>query len=149
MGVSSVDDGLLLATAEAIGAREKWELVFEDGKCALQSLFNSQFVCFDTDKEGYCHASSKVARDNEVINFRTNMERAKAVDFTCAADYKKSSICEKEYTLMYQHSKVDLKGRNVIVNLKDKTDVQKAKEEGNLHAILLDRRMSTKSDKYC
>jgi hypothetical protein len=30
VGVSSTDDGLLMATAEAIGAREKWELVFQD-----------------------------------------------------------------------------------------------------------------------
>jgi hypothetical protein len=37
----------------------------------------------------------------------------------------------------------------VIVDLKDKSDVQKGKQEGNLHEVLLDRRMSTKSDKYC
>ena len=50
---------------------------------------------------------------------------------------------------MYQHSKVDLKHRQVVVDLKDTVDVRKAKEEGTLHATLLDRRMKTKSDRYC
>ena len=43
---------------------------------------------------------------------------------------------------MYQHTKVGLSTRDV-------GEVRKAKEEGNLHETLLDRRMKMKSDKYC
>ena len=111
MGVVG-EEGLLVATAEAIGAREKWELVFEEGgKCALQSLYNNMFVSFDTDKEGYCHANAKTAKEAEickvcawdisaklsVLQFRTEMERARPVDFSCPTDYKKSGACETDY----------------------------------------------------
>lgn len=50
---------------------------------------------------------------------------------------------------MYQHSKVGLKGKQISINIDDKTSVKQAQDEGNLHEILLDRRVKTKSDKYC
>ena len=43
---------------------------------------------------------------------------------------------------IYQHSKVDLSKRDI-------KQIREAKEKGNLHEILLERRKKMKSDKYC
>lgn len=53
------------------------------------------------------------------------------------------------YRKMYQHSKVELKGKHISIDLNDKESVRRAQEEGNLHELLLERRVKTKSDKYC
>lgn len=50
---------------------------------------------------------------------------------------------------MYQHSKVAVKGKYININLDDKESVRRAQQEGNLHELLLERRVKTKSDKYC
>lgn len=50
---------------------------------------------------------------------------------------------------MYQHSKVALKGKYININLADKESIRHAQEDGNLHELLLERRVKTKSDKYC
>jgi hypothetical protein len=50
---------------------------------------------------------------------------------------------------MYQHSRVDLKNRMISYDVNDKSNVKRAKKEGDLHETLLNRRMKLKSDKYC
>lgn len=50
---------------------------------------------------------------------------------------------------MFQHSRVDLKNRMISYDVKDKSTVKRAQDEGDLHETLLNRRAKLKSDKYC
>ncbi|VDD96189.1 unnamed protein product [Enterobius vermicularis] len=142
-------EGSLIATADAIGTRERLFVVFQDGKSAIQTLSSNLFLSLKLDKDGYVHAVSKKVEEDEVINLRTNAVQEGPVDWRSEEDKKSAKKCEMAYVKMYQHSKVSLKGKNITVDLNDKAAVRRAQVEGNLHELLLERRAKTKSDKYC
>lgn len=88
MGVDA--EGSLIATADAIGTRERLFVVFQDvgsiwrsaffvcryfslnhwfkGKSAIQTLSSNLFLSLKLDKDGYVHAVSKKVEEDEVIN---------------------------------------------------------------------------------
>ncbi|CAD5220293.1 unnamed protein product [Bursaphelenchus xylophilus] len=142
-------DGRLAATAEAVGPRERFEVVFQDNKSAIQCSASNMFISWEPDKDGNVYASSKTAGPKQFLNIRTNAAKKVAADFTAAEDLLESGQCEDSYVKMYQHSKVDLKNKHISINLQDKSSIKKAKKTGNLHETLLDRRAKLKSDKYC
>ncbi|KRX76016.1 Golgi-specific brefeldin A-resistance guanine nucleotide exchange factor 1 [Trichinella sp. T6] len=128
----SVDGkGFLVAMTDAASTRERWELVFEDGKMALMG-HNNCFMNYDNDAEGYIMVNSKKAKENEMIKMRTNAERAVVGDSVPEQDKKPSGECEVSYIKLYQHSKVK-------VSQEDRSNVKRAKVQGNLHEVLLDR----------
>ncbi|OUC47823.1 FRG1-like family protein [Trichinella nativa] len=138
----SVDGkGFLVAMTDAASTRERWELVFEDGKMALMG-HNNCFMNYDNDAEGYIMVNSKKAKENEMIKMRTNAERAVVGDSVPEQDKKPSGECEVSYIKLYQHSKVK-------VSQEDRSNVKRAKVQGNLHEVLLDRREKMKADRYC
>uniref|UniRef100_A0A5S6Q8L0 FRG1-like family protein n=1 Tax=Trichuris muris TaxID=70415 RepID=A0A5S6Q8L0_TRIMR len=139
LGVNN--DGYVVAVADAIGARERWELIFEDGKMALLSS-NGFFFSHGGDDEGYLMANSKTAKENEIITIRTNAARHVPAEPTPDVDLMPSKQCELSYVKMYQHSKVR-------INADDRKYIRQAKGEGNLHEVLLDRREKMKADRYC
>ncbi|KFD49532.1 hypothetical protein M513_09557 [Trichuris suis] len=139
LGVNN--EGYVVAVADAIGSRERWELVFENGKMALLSS-NGCFFNYNGDDEGYLMATSKTARENEIIVMRSNAERNVPAEPTPDVDLKPSKECELSYVKMYQHSKVK-------INAEDRKYIRQAKGEGNLHEVLLDRREKMKADRYC
>jgi len=143
-------DGRLIATAEAIGQRERFEAVFQDGKCAIQSASSNLFLTWLPDKEsGSIFVSSKTAGPNQFINIRTNASTYVAPDLTPDVDKKESGECETSYMKMYQHSRVDTHNRMISYNINDKSSIKRAKTEGTLHETLLERRVKKKSDRYC
>ncbi|CAJ0561497.1 unnamed protein product, partial [Mesorhabditis spiculigera] len=141
--------GQLIATAEAIGARERFIAVFQDGKSAVQSVMNPLFLTMMPDREGYIFVASRTAGDNEIVNIRTDAEKQKPIDYIPDDDRKSAGECETSYVKMFQHSKVDLKNRMVSVDVNDKKGVKRAQRDGDLHEHLLERRKKTKSDRYC
>ncbi|CAJ0942880.1 unnamed protein product, partial [Mesorhabditis belari] len=141
--------GQLVATAEAIGTRERFVAVFQDGKSAIQSVSNPLFLSMKPDKEGYVFVASRTASEDEMINIRTDVERTGPVDWRPAEDKQSARECETSYVKMFQHSKVDLKGRHVSVDINNKQAVKRAQKDGDLHELLLERRKKTKSDRYC
>uniref|UniRef100_A0A914DWY5 Actin-bundling protein n=1 Tax=Acrobeloides nanus TaxID=290746 RepID=A0A914DWY5_9BILA len=141
--------GQLIATADAIGARERFEAVFQEGKSAMQSSSSGLFLSFNMDREGYVYVSSKKATESEMLNFRTNSEKTGPVDWRSAEDKKSAGDCETAYIKKFIHSKVDTKNRMLSYDPKDKEAVRLAQEKGTLHETLLDRRAKLKSDKYC
>uniref|UniRef100_A0A0N5AJ42 FRG1-like family protein n=1 Tax=Syphacia muris TaxID=451379 RepID=A0A0N5AJ42_9BILA len=142
-------EGRLVATADAIGTRERLFVVFENGKSAVQALSSNLFLSLKPDNDGYISAVSKKVNEDEITNIRTNAVPEGPVDWRSEEDKKSAAQCETAYIKMYQHSKVSLKGKNITVNLDDKTAVKRAQQDGNLHEFLLERRTKTKSDKYC
>jgi len=147
IGVDSA--GLLVATSEAVGFRERFEVVFQDNKSAIQSASSGLFLTWLPDKEGNIYVSSKTAGPNQFINIRTTSAKFSAPTWEPAEDAQESGECETSYQKMFQHSRVDLKNRMISYNVSDKSAVTRAKAEGTLHETLLDRRMKLKSDKYC
>ncbi|CEF70210.1 Protein FRG1 homolog [Strongyloides ratti] len=139
----------LVATAEAISERERFEIVFENNKTAIQNVASGGFLTMNNDSDNFVMCSSLTAREFEMINIRTNAVFDQKVDYIPTEDTLASADCETSYIKMYQHSRVDLKNKRICVNVQDKSEIEKAKKEGTLHATLLDRRMKTKSDRYC
>lgn len=139
----------LVATAEAISERERFEIISEDNKTAIQNIATKRFLTMNKNLDGCVMCSNLIAREFEMINIRTNVAFDEKIDYIATEDTLASEDCETSYVKMYQHSRVDLKNKRICVNVEDKSGIEKAKKEGTLHATLLDRRMKTKSDRYC
>jgi len=133
--------GVVSATSEAMGAKERWEIVFQDDQSALQA-YNGGFLSCDLNEDGFVSAKANKAREKEIIKIRTNVEKVKPADYTPAVDKKNAGECEISYIKMYQHSKVP-------INRDDRVAVKRARDEGDLHEVLLDRRSKMKADRYC
>ncbi|VDM54493.1 unnamed protein product [Angiostrongylus costaricensis] len=142
-------DGSLVATAEAIGQRERFQVVFEEGKSAIQAVCNQLFLSMAVSKDGLIYVVSKRAGDEEMVNIRTNAQKTGPVDWRATEDKKSAKDCSQAYVKMYQHSKVDTKCRNIPEEVFDMKSVKRAQREGDLHETLLAKRIKTKSDRYC
>ncbi|EJW74169.1 hypothetical protein WUBG_14924 [Wuchereria bancrofti] len=125
------------------------ELLLERRKSHPSQLKNALFLSMKPDAEGYVHVTSRKAEADEMIKLRTDSKKEGPIDWRSEEDRKSAAECETSYVKMYQHSKVALKGKYININLDDKESVRRAQQEGNLHELLLERRVKTKSDKYC
>ncbi|CAJ0596607.1 unnamed protein product [Cylicocyclus nassatus] len=142
-------NGALVATAEAIGTRERFQVVFEEGKSAIQAVCNPLFLTMAVDKDGMIYVASKKAGPDEMVNIRTNAEKTGPVDWRSAEDKKSAKDCTTAYMKIYQHSKVDTKLRAIPEDVFDMKSVKRAQKEGDLHETLLAKRIKMKSDRYC
>ncbi|KAK6745920.1 hypothetical protein RB195_012184 [Necator americanus] len=147
IGVDS--NGALVATAEAIGTRERFQVVFEDGKTAIQAVCNPLFLTMAVDKDGLIYVASKKATEDEMVNIRTNAQKTGPVDWRSAEDRKSAKDCSQAYVKMYQHSKVDTKLRAISDDVFEMKSVKRAQKDGDLHETLLRKRIKMKSDRYC
>ncbi|KAM3724546.1 Protein FRG1 [Dirofilaria immitis] len=147
VGVDS--EGNLIATADAVGTRERMIVVFEEGKTAIQSASNNLFLSMKPDREGYIRVTSRKAEADEMVKLRTDARKEGPVDWRSEEDRKSAAECETSYVKMYQHSKVATKGKYININLNDKESVRRAQQEGNLHELLLERRVKTKTGAIC
>uniref|UniRef100_A0A915EU76 FRG1-like family protein n=1 Tax=Ditylenchus dipsaci TaxID=166011 RepID=A0A915EU76_9BILA len=144
-------EGLLVAVADAIGSRERFEVIFQNGKCAIQSASSGLFLKLTPSDDEYVRVCSRTVSEagGEVINMRTNSEKVGPLDWRTVEDKQLAGDCETSYVKMFQHSKVDLKNKLINYDVKDKAAVKRAQDEGDLHETLLNRRAKLKSDKYC
>ncbi|RWS28265.1 protein FRG1-like protein [Leptotrombidium deliense] len=139
----------LVGRSDAIGSREHFEPVFQDERLAILG-FNNCFISADEDNDDIIIAKSKVATPNEYLTMRSNIdpeavrreEEAKQVP-----QEEKGSLktCEINYVKKFQ----SFQSKKLKINEEDSSSLKQAKEEGNLHEILLDRRSKMKSDKFC
>jgi len=144
LSVDSKD--VVVGISDAIGAKEQWEPIFQDGKLALMAP-NGCFV--NCNEELDIVATSKSASKENYIKIRSNSERKEKsekdelpVEERTAGDMKE---CEVNYVKKFQ-SWQDGKLR---LSQKDVDELDKAKNDGKLHNALLDRRAKMKSDRYC
>uniref|UniRef100_UPI00358FB2BC protein FRG1 n=1 Tax=Myxine glutinosa TaxID=7769 RepID=UPI00358FB2BC len=136
-------DGIVQAKADAIGSREQWEPVFQDGKMALLAS-NGCFVSCNEEED--IVARSKTAKEDEIIKIRSSAEIFhKPKDGLADEDRGSVSQCEVNYVRKFQ----SFQDRRLRLNKGHHKEIKRARTEGSLHEVLLDRRSKMKSDRYC
>uniref|UniRef100_T1JA96 Protein FRG1 homolog n=1 Tax=Strigamia maritima TaxID=126957 RepID=T1JA96_STRMM len=134
-------EDMVVGRSDAIGPLEHWEVVFQEGKMAIQGS-NNCFLSCNEDADIVCQ--SKVAGDDEVLKVRCSTGRDdKKSDSN--ADEERGKDSELKYVKQFQ----SFQDKKIRLNQESKILVKKAKEDGNLHEVLLDRRAKMKSDRYC
>ena len=137
-------NGKVTGISDAIGPKEQWEPIFQEGKTALLSTGNSCFMSYDM--EGDIVAKSLTAGKDEMLKIRSNGDRESKVDDT-PVEEKVGDLkdCEVNYVKKFQ----SFQDRRLRINEGDSSRLDQAKSDGKLHEVLLDRRAKMKSDRYC
>lgn len=136
-------EGLVVGRSMAIGSKEQWEPVFQEGKMALNGS-NGCFLAADEDEDVVC--VSKKAGDNEMIKIRSNVSLDIDPKSLIPVEERGSlKQAEVNYVKKFQ----SFQDRRLRVNEEDKIALKKARKEGLFHETLLDRRSKMKADRYC
>ncbi|XP_061163705.1 protein FRG1-like isoform X1 [Saccostrea echinata] len=136
-------DGDVTGKAEAIGEREQWEPVFQEGKMALNGS-NGKFLSANRDDEIVCLSSK--AGEQEMIKIRLNL----SLEVDPMANIPKEERGKvKEAEINYVKKFQSFQDRRLKVSKEDVSSLKKAKKEGNFHETLLNRREKMKADRYC
>lgn len=119
-------------------------LLSQDGKLALLGA-NSRFLSLDLESETLTCDKPK-AGETEMLQIRSNTEREEDKK-DHVPDEEKGNVGQVELNYVkkfqkFQNHKIKLCGE-------DRRALVKAKQEGDFHETLLDRRASMKADRYC
>ncbi|CAF1356086.1 unnamed protein product [Rotaria magnacalcarata] len=138
--------GLVIGRSDAIGMREHFEPVFENGNLAL-SASNDKFIRFND--EGDLVAMDDTATEANFINIRSNAKRIheKEQRQKELPVEEQGSIRETEINYIKKFQK--FQDKKLRINPGDVDDLINAKQTGLLHEVLLDRREQMKADRYC
>lgn len=141
LGVSI--DGVVMGRSDAIGSLEQWEPVFQDDKLAILGS-NDCFISVNDD--GDIVAINKKVTENEILQVRSIAFKENTEEDN-VPDEEKGTLkdCELKYVKKFQ----SFQDKKLKISKEDKKNLKRAREEGNLHEVLLDRRAKMKSDKFC
>ncbi|VDD82587.1 unnamed protein product [Mesocestoides corti] len=125
---------LVTAAADAIGPREQFEPVFQDGKTALLS-FNNCFISADpvTDR-AICRAPK--AGDTEMLVIRSNKDLTHNALFDLPEEERHGT---KKAEYLYVRKFQSWQDKKIRLTREDTAALKGAKRDGTLHECMLDR----------
>lgn len=136
-------NGRVVGRADAIGPREMWQPVFQDGKTGLLAA-NESFMGIDEDDNVV--AESTTAGQDHMVTIRSNVlrecDKPKEVPEEERGKLKDVEVNYVRKFQKFQDKRLRVNDGGVAV-LKD------AQADGYLHEALLDRRSKMKADRYC
>ncbi|CAH8444430.1 unnamed protein product [Dicrocoelium dendriticum] len=144
LGVSTDPDALLIAVADAIGPREHFEPVFQDGNTALLGANN----CFlsANPNNGDVAFSKPQAKSEEMITIRSNRPLLNDPLSSLPEEERQGlTKAEVNYVRKFQ----SWQDHKLRLSKEEKSVLRQAQRSGDLHECLLDRREKMKSDRYC
>lgn len=137
--------GIVNGRSEAITPLEQFEPVWQevDGiqKCAIIAS-NGCFIEFN--EEGDLIANKRTAEESHYLCIRTNIPKVE-INPIPLEERGNAADVELKMAKKFQHWQ-DMKMK---ISKESINDVKRAKKNGTLHTVLLDRRAGMKSDKYC
>ncbi|KAF6211760.1 hypothetical protein GE061_012275 [Apolygus lucorum] len=137
-------EGIVTGRADAIGALEQWEPVFQDGKLALQSCTN----CFMSvkDEDDSIVAIDRTATDKEMLTIRSQNEKI-TDQVSDMPDEERGNLSQIELNYVKKFQK--FQDKKIKINSDGRSGLKRARTDGTLHEALLDRRSKMKADRYC
>ena len=118
--------------------------VLQDGKLALLAA-NSKFLSVSSSDESLI-CDKLNAQENEMIKIRSNAEREEDKPaYVPEEERGKVGQVELNYVKKFQK----FQDHKTKICDDDRGALVKAKNEGDLHELLLDRRSKMKADRYC
>ncbi|XP_015512744.1 protein FRG1 homolog [Neodiprion pinetum] len=135
--------GVVIGRSDAVGAMEQWEPIFEDGKLALLSNTGC-FMSVADDDDITCERTK--AGPSEILTIRSLTQKIQDSSKNVPTE-EQGSLAEVEINYVRKFQK--FQDKKLRINVESRAELEQAKNEGNLHEALLDRRSKMKADRYC
>ncbi|XP_046985667.1 protein FRG1 homolog [Schistocerca americana] len=141
--LTACKDGKVTGRSAACGPMEQWEPIFQDGKTALLGYSG----CFmSVSEDDMLMAVNRVVGPNEVLQIRSCAVQEAPKTSSLPAE-EEGNVKQVEINFVKKFQK--FQDKKLRLNPGDYKEVKKARKEGTLHGVLLDRRAKMKSDRYC
>jgi protein FRG1 len=131
---------------DAIGMREQFEPVFENGTLAL-SACNDKFIRFNED--GDLVALDDRATEANFVQIRSNSKRVRDQDKRQKELPVEEQGSVRDTEINYVRKFQKFQDKKLRLHQGDIKELVDAKSSGALHEALLDRREKMKADRYC
>ena len=131
--------------SEAVGRMEEFEPVWQAGACALLGP-NNKFLTADEDDLLVC--TELAVGEGEVVRIRSNKEKEDLNKKVIPVE-ERGSAADVELKFTKKFMKFQDHKYKVRLDAATQGQIYVAKEQGNLHEHLLDRREKMKSDRMC
>lgn len=138
-------EGNVIGKADAIGPLEHWEPIFQDEKMALLAS-NGCFMSVQPSDDSVV-VTSQIASENEFVQVRYMAAVKERDPLQDIPTEERGDISEIEVNYVRKFQK--FQDKKLRINTDSRVVLAKAKNEGTLHEVLLDRRSKMKSDRYC
>jgi protein FRG1 len=140
--------GLIVARSEAIGPKEYFEVLVDydyEGRKFYLKAYNERFV--GVNNEGDIVAQSETREDMALRIRSLSSKNAKGAKKELPEEERVDDLANVELNYVKKFQK--FQDKKIKLYQGDADELRKAKEEGELHGKLLDRRETMKADRYC